>query len=77
MLRMAIVNLYTAGARLGLHQDAEEPEAPSSRSASACLRSVWRASTAARVRSRMSRCSGDLVVFGGPNRRTYHGVPRY
>jgi alkylated DNA repair protein (DNA oxidative demethylase) len=74
-----IANLYAPGARLGLHQDAEEPsEAPvvTISLGDACtfrIAGVDRR-TAPFVDTVMH--SGDLLVFGGPNRRVYHGVPK-
>jgi DNA oxidative demethylase len=75
----AIVNLYAPGARLGLHQDGEEPSAAPVVTISlgdACtfrLAGVDRR-TGPFTDSEMR--SGDLLVFGGPNRRIYHGVPK-
>ena len=75
----AILNLYEPGAHLGLHQDGEEPsDAPVvtislGDSCSFRLAGVDRRSgpfTDVELRS------GDLLVFGGPTRRIYHGVPR-
>lgn len=75
----AIVNLYADDARLGLHQDGEEPsDAP-----------VVTLSLGDTCTFRLAGCdrrtapftdvelrSGDLLVFGGPNRRIFHGVPK-
>jgi alkylated DNA repair protein (DNA oxidative demethylase) len=75
----AIVNLYAPGARLGLHQDGEEPaEAPVVTIAigdSCCFRlaGVDRRSGPF---TDVAMHSGDLLVFGGANRRIFHGVPR-
>jgi alkylated DNA repair protein (DNA oxidative demethylase) len=75
----AIVNLYGPGARLGLHQDGEEPsDAPvvTVSLGDACtfrLAGVDRR-TAPFVDIEMR--SGDLLVFGGPTRRIFHGVPK-
>jgi DNA oxidative demethylase len=75
----AIVNLYAPGARLGLHQDAEEPaDAPVvtiSLGDTATFRFAGVDRRAAPFTDIELR-SGDLLVFGGPNRRIYHGVPR-
>jgi alkylated DNA repair protein (DNA oxidative demethylase) len=75
----AIVNLYAPGARLGLHQDAEEP-------ADAPVVTISLGDTCtfrfAAVDRRIAPFvdielrSGDLLVFGGPNRRIHHGVPK-
>ncbi len=71
------MNLYGPGAKLGLHQDGEEPAAapvvtislgdtrtfgsPASTAGSAPFTDV-------------ELRSGDLLVFGGPSRRIFHGV---
>jgi alkylated DNA repair protein (DNA oxidative demethylase) len=75
----AIVNLYAPGARLGLHQDAEEP-------ATAPVVTISLGDTCTLRFAGVDRRtapfvdielrSGDLLVFGGPNRRIYHGVPK-
>ncbi len=75
----AIVNLYAPGARLGLHQDGEEPaDAPvvTISLGDAC---VFRLAGVDRRTSPFVDVvmrSGDLLVFGGVNRRIYHGVPK-
>jgi len=75
----AIVNLYAPGARLGLHQDAEEPSDAPVVTISLGDTCVFRL---AGVKTRnapfcdVPLASGDLLVFGGPNRRIYHGVPK-
>jgi alkylated DNA repair protein (DNA oxidative demethylase) len=75
----AIVNLYSPGARLGLHQDGEEPsDAPVvtislGDSCTFRLAGVDRR-TAPFVDIEMR--TGDLLVFGGPTRRIFHGVPK-
>jgi alkylated DNA repair protein (DNA oxidative demethylase) len=75
----AIVNRYPDGARLGLHQDGEEPsDAP-----------VVTISLGDTCTFRLAGCdrrtgpftdvelrSGDLLVFGRENRRIFHGVPK-
>jgi alkylated DNA repair protein (DNA oxidative demethylase) len=75
----AIVNLYAPGAQLGLHQDGEEPsDAPVvtiSLGDTATFRMAGidrRTGPFADVEMR----SGDLLVFGGVNRRIFHGVPK-
>jgi alkylated DNA repair protein (DNA oxidative demethylase) len=75
----AIVNLYPPGARLGLHQDGEEP----------CRAPVVTISLGDTCRFRLAGIdrrtapfvdlemrSGDLLVFGRENRRIFHGVPK-
>ncbi|MFN8644680.1 MAG: alpha-ketoglutarate-dependent dioxygenase AlkB [Candidatus Binatia bacterium] len=75
----AIVNLYAPGARLGLHQDGEEPsEAPVVTIAigdRCCFRLAGVERRSAPFTDVEMR-SGDLIVFGGPSRRIFHGVPR-
>jgi alkylated DNA repair protein (DNA oxidative demethylase) len=74
----ALVNLYGPGARLGLHQDAEEvSDAPvvTISIGDTCrfrLAGVERR-TAPFVDVELR--SGDLLVFGRANRRIFHGVP--
>jgi alkylated DNA repair protein (DNA oxidative demethylase) len=75
----AIVNLYTAGARLGLHQDAEEPSEAPVVTISLGDTCVFRLAGIDRRTGPFTDVelrSGDLLVFGGPSRRIYHGVPR-
>jgi alkylated DNA repair protein (DNA oxidative demethylase) len=75
----AIVNLYAPTAHLGLHQDGEEPsEAPvvTLSLGDAC---VFRLASVERRTGPFTDVefrSGDLIVFGGPNRRIFHGVPK-
>jgi alkylated DNA repair protein (DNA oxidative demethylase) len=74
-----IANLYAPGARLGLHQDAEEPSEAPVVTISIGDTCVFRMAgvdrpTAPFVDVRLE--SGDLLVFGSPNRRVYHGVPK-
>jgi alkylated DNA repair protein (DNA oxidative demethylase) len=75
----AIVNFYGPGARLGLHQDGEEPSDAPVVTISLGDTCIFRLAGTDRrtgpftdVRLR----SGDLLVFGGSNRRIYHGVPK-
>jgi alkylated DNA repair protein (DNA oxidative demethylase) len=75
----AIVNLYAPGARLGLHQDAEEPSTAPVVTLSLGDTCVFRmAGTDRRTApfTDITLGSGDLLVFGGVNRRIYHGVPK-
>jgi alkylated DNA repair protein (DNA oxidative demethylase) len=75
----AIVNLYTAGARLGLHQDAEEPSEAPVVTLSLGDTCVFRLAGVDRRTGPFTDVelrSGDLLVFGGPSRRIYHGVPK-
>lgn len=75
----AIVNLYDPDARLGLHTDGEEPSPAPVVTISVGDDCVFRF---AGVDHRggpftdLTLASGDLLVFGGEQRRVYHGVPR-
>jgi alkylated DNA repair protein (DNA oxidative demethylase) len=74
-----LVNLYRAGARMGLHQDADESatDAPVL-SLSLGDTALFRFGTAGRrgqTRS-LKLASGDVLMFGGPARMMYHGIDR-
>jgi DNA oxidative demethylase len=74
----AIVNLYAAGAKLGLHQDDEEPSTAPVVTISLGDSCVFRLAAPDRRTGPFTDVelrSGDLLVFGGPNRRIFHGVP--
>jgi alkylated DNA repair protein (DNA oxidative demethylase) len=75
----AIVNLYPPGARLGLHQDGEEPsDAPvvTLSLGDACVFRLAGVDRRTGPFTDVDLRSGDLLVFGGPSRRIYHGVPK-
>jgi alkylated DNA repair protein (DNA oxidative demethylase) len=75
----AIVNLYAPGAHLGLHQDGEEPSDAPVVTISLGDTCVFRMAGVDRRTSPFTDVelrSGDLLVFGGCNRRIYHGVPK-
>jgi DNA oxidative demethylase len=75
----AIVNLYAAGAHLGLHLDGEEPSDAPVVTLSLGDTCVFRFAGVGRRNGPFTDVelrSGDLLVFGGPSRRIYHGVPR-
>jgi alkylated DNA repair protein (DNA oxidative demethylase) len=75
----AIVNLYTPDARLGLHQDGEEPVAAPVVTISLGDTATFRMAGVDRRTgpfTDVDLASGDLLVFGGPNRRIFHGVTR-
>jgi DNA oxidative demethylase len=75
----AIVNLYADGARLGLHQDGEEPSDAPVVTISLGDRCTFRfAGVDRRVGPfvDVELRSGDLLVFGREHRRVFHGVPR-
>jgi DNA oxidative demethylase len=75
----ALVNFYDDGAKLGLHQDQEEkvlaPVVSISLGAS-CVFRFGNTETRGRPYVDVELRSGDLVVFGGPSRFAFHGVPR-
>ncbi|MGD9998271.1 MAG: alpha-ketoglutarate-dependent dioxygenase AlkB [Ilumatobacteraceae bacterium] len=74
-----IANLYAPGAKLGLHQDAEEPSDAPVVTISLGDDCVFRFAGVDRRTGPFVDVvlrSGDLLVFGGPNRRIYHGVPK-
>jgi alkylated DNA repair protein (DNA oxidative demethylase) len=75
----AIVNLYAPGAQLGLHQDGEEPSTAPVVTLSLGDTCVFRMAGTDRRSAPFTDvllASGDLLVFGGVNRRIYHGVPK-
>jgi DNA oxidative demethylase len=75
----AIVNLYAPGARLGIHQDGEEPSAAPVVTiglGDACIFRLAGVDRRTGPFTDIEMRSGDLLVFGGPNRRIYHGVPK-
>ncbi len=75
----AIVNLYAPGARLGLHQDGEEPSGAPVVTLSLGDTCTFRFAGVDRRTGPFTDVelrSGDLLVFGGPSRRIYHGVPK-
>jgi DNA oxidative demethylase len=74
-----IANLYAPGARLGLHQDAEEPsDAPvvTISLGDSCVFRIAGIDRRTAPFTDLELHSGDLLVFGGPSRRIYHGVPK-
>jgi alkylated DNA repair protein (DNA oxidative demethylase) len=74
-----IANLYTPDARLGLHQDVEEPsDAPvvTISVGDACQFRIAGVERRTAPFTDIELQSGDLLVFGGPSRRIYHGVPK-
>src|SRR5262249_2923219 len=75
----AIVNLYEPDARLGLHQDAEEPaDAPvvTISLGDACIFRFGGVERRTAPFTDVELRSGDLLVVGGPMRRISHGVPK-
>ena len=75
----AIVNFYAPGASLGLHQDGEEPSRAPVVTLSIGDTCTFRFAGVDRRTGPFTDIefrSGDLLVFGGPSRRIYHGVPK-
>lgn len=76
---VALVNYYPPGAAMGLHVDAMEESAAPVVSLSVGDEALFRmGGTEGRSKpwDDVVLMSGDLLVFGGPARRAYHGVPR-
>jgi alkylated DNA repair protein (DNA oxidative demethylase) len=76
---IALINYYDADARMGLHRDADEraldPVVSLSLGAP-CLFRFGNTENRGRPWTDVELRSGDLVVFGGPSRLAYHGVPK-
>ncbi|MGH9212527.1 MAG: alpha-ketoglutarate-dependent dioxygenase AlkB family protein [Acidimicrobiales bacterium] len=75
----AILNFYAPAARLGLHQDGEEPSSAPVVTISIGDTCTFRLAGVDRRTGPFTDVelhSGDLLVFGGPNRRIFHGVPK-
>jgi alkylated DNA repair protein (DNA oxidative demethylase) len=80
----AIVNLYEAGAKLGLHQDKiEGPEVVAAGSpvvtislGDRCVFRFGNTERPSRPYTDLELASGDLFVFGGASRLAFHGVPK-
>ena len=76
---VALINHYTADARMGMHQDKDERSPAPVVSLSLGDTAVFRiGGTTDRTRPRWQThlASGDALVFGGPARHAYHGVPK-
>ena len=72
-----LINRYTAGAKLGLHQDRDEKDAWAPIvSVSLGLPAVflWGGKRRSDPLRRLRLESGDIAVWGGPARFVYHGV---
>lgn len=75
----ALVNLYGRGATMGLHQDKDETSGAPVVSLSlgdACTFRFGTPEHRGRPYEDVRLESGDLVVFGGPSRLSFHGVPK-
>ncbi|MFE0130014.1 alpha-ketoglutarate-dependent dioxygenase AlkB family protein [Streptomyces sp. NPDC059037] len=76
---IALINFYDAEARMGMHRDADEKSTSPVVSLSlgdSCVFRFGNTETRTKPYTDIELRSGDLVVFGGPSRLAYHGVPR-
>ena len=74
-----LVNVYGAGARMGLHQDRDEKDVSAavigiSLGDSALFR-IGGPARGGKTQS-VTLASGDVIAFGGPARLAYHGIDR-
>jgi DNA oxidative demethylase len=75
----ALINLYDATARLGMHQDKDErSDAPvvSLSLGDTCVFRFGNTTNRGKPYRDIELVSGDLFAFGGPSRFAFHGVPR-
>ena len=75
----ALVNFYDDVARMGMHQDRDEFSAAPIVSLSlgdACVFRLGNTETRTAPYQDVELRSGDLLVFGGPSRYAFHGVPK-
>ena len=80
----AIINFYPPGAKLGLHQDKIEGAAVIAAGSpvvtislgDTCTFRLGNIHTPTRPYQDIQLASGDLLVFGGPQRMAFHGVPK-
>jgi alkylated DNA repair protein (DNA oxidative demethylase) len=79
----SIVNVYDPDAHLGLHQDNLEGDAMAAGSpvvtislGHTCTFRLGNTETRTRPWRDLQLASGDLLVFGGPSRLAFHGVPK-
>jgi DNA oxidative demethylase len=76
---IALINHYTADARLGMHRDSDErsPDPVVSISLGApCLFRLGNPRSRSRPWTDVELRSSDLLVFGDESRLAYHGVPK-
>lgn len=76
---VALVNYYSPEARMGMHQDKDERSPEPVVSLSVGDTAVFRAGNPQHRHAPyedLRLVSGDLIVFGGPSRYMFHGVPR-
>lgn len=73
-----LVNYYPPDARMGMHVDADEPSGAPVISLSIGDTALFRMGNTLNRHKPwvdVSLLSGDVIIFGGPSRRAYHGVP--
>lgn len=76
---MALVNYYPPGATMGMHQDRNENSPAPIVSLSIGDEALFRiGSTETRNKpwDEVTLISGDVIVFGGPKRLAFHGIPQ-
>jgi DNA oxidative demethylase len=76
---VALVNRYTDGVRMGMHQDRDERTDDPVVSLSigdGCIFRFGNTTNRGRPYTDVELASGDLFVFAGPSRFAYHGVPK-
>ena len=76
---VALINFYDGDARMGQHRDVDErSDAPvvSLSLGAGCVFRFGNTENRGKPYTDVELRSGDLVVFGGPSRFAYHGVPR-
>jgi DNA oxidative demethylase len=74
-----LINLYRAGAKMGLHQDRDEKDTSAAViGLSLGDEALFRIGSAARGGKTLSLplASGDVIAFGGVARLAYHGIDR-
>lgn len=75
----ALINYYDADARMGMHQDRDERSLAPVVSVSigdTCRFRFGNTENRNRPYEDIELMSGDVLVFGGPSRLAYHGVPK-
>ncbi|GGS08036.1 alkylated DNA repair protein [Streptomyces aureoverticillatus] len=76
---IALINFYDADAHMGMHRDSDEKSTAPVVSLSlgdTCVFRFGNTETRTRPYTDVELRSGDLMVFGGPSRLAYHGVPK-
>jgi alkylated DNA repair protein (DNA oxidative demethylase) len=74
-----LVNFYRQGAKMGLHQDRDENDTSAAVvGVSLGDEAVFRIGGTARggTTQSLKLASGDVIIFGGPARLSYHGIDR-